>query len=259
MSQEWSHVGIRLDGLLRADLEKLAEAEDASISDLVRRAVQIYVSGGPEQWEKQQQTEIGRRARSNQQYILPPEVQIHGQWLLDLPDSARTFVMQAGRAIGSMESVQRACTRWYDFLKLSPFLMWYAEAHPPIPIDLPEQEQFRRIAQNMRIVECNDSFARINGYETGTDLTNLHLKEVYAEGSKGIYEMTIQLIRSGYRLADWLLTADPVEGPQQRSIAHVVGQVEGGYLTGLWGITQSLDPFDGELRPKKTGDGEVQA
>ncbi len=254
MTQEWSHVGVRLPESLRTRLEELAKEGKLSISDIVRQAAQVYLSGGAQSWEAQQMRRLERSSQSSSTLALLPEVRHSGEWLHSLSEENRQFVMRIGQALESCAGVKKAHQRWYEFLKISPFLVWYAEARPPIRVDLSEDQQVRAMAKKLRIVECNDSFARRNGYQRGAELCGVPLIDMYKEDNQGLQHFIRAFVRNGYQLFDQLATIEDAQGGERSTIASMVGQVKGGLLLDVWGMANPLDHFDGTLHQREAED-----
>lgn len=255
MTQEWSHVGVRLPASLRTRLEELAKEGELSISDLVRQATQVYLSGGAQSWEAQQMRRIERSTQSPCTLALLPEVLQSGEWLHSLSEENRHFVLRIGQALESCTGIKKAQQRWYEFLKISPFLVWYAEARPPIRVDLPEDDQVQAMAKNLRIIECNDSFARRNGYSSGLELYGLPLISMYRQDNHDLQHFIRAFVRNDYRIFDQLATIEDAQGEMHTSNASMVGQVEGGLLLDVWGMAHRLDHSDKTLRQRAPEEG----
>lgn len=240
MSHEWSHVGVRLTGSLRRRLEDLSAERSTSLSDLVRRGVQIYLSGGAEAWEARELQRVERQSGSAMIPAVDPEVRICGEWLQSLPDAVRSYVLKIGSALEACEDVQHSQARWYEYLKLTPVQMWYAELRPPLALDRPEAEQIASVFKNSRILECSESWARYVGAASAQSLLGASLDEIYEREDDGILAVAREFLRSGYRIENRLLETRVRSGRPQRTVSSLIGTIEAGLMVGIWAISQPV-------------------
>ncbi len=239
MQQEWSHVGVRLTPELRQRLEELAATEGASISDLVRRAVQIFLSGGPESWAARQLEALGRQGEDGTLAgsAMTPEVRVHGEWLHSLPEPARRFVFQIGHVLSGWPA-DGAGERWHEFVQLTPNQIWCLELDPPIPTHLDEDEQVERLMHRSRLVEANDAFARVHGLSAPTPLLGRSLAETLGTSGDELPALLRVLIRQNYRVEHHALTQIRPDGKSGSVSLSLFCQSEGGMLLRCWGVGQ---------------------
>jgi PAS domain-containing protein len=69
--------------------------------------------------------------------------------------------------------------RYRNFIEHSFEGVWLLAFDEPIPLDLPPEEQVRRIHYTGYIAECNDALARMYGYRRRDDLLGRRLLSLY--------------------------------------------------------------------------------
>ena len=90
--------------------------------------------------------------------------------------------------------------RYRNFIEHSFEGVWLLAFDEPIPLDLPPEEQVRRIQYTGYIAECNDALARMYGYRHRVDLLGQRLLGLYGGApNEENTRATQALVRSGYR------------------------------------------------------------
>ncbi len=113
------------------------------------------------------------------------------------------------------------------------------ELDRPIPIDLPEDEQIKRILHESYMTECNDSLAKMYGVAT-KDFVGKHLSETLDVNNPINVELTREFVRGGYRVVDREShEADP-DGNPKVFLNSMIGLVENGMLLRTWGIQRDI-------------------
>jgi PAS domain S-box-containing protein len=128
----------------------------------------------------------------------------------------RTFIAQ------STEGIRR-----YDFPE-------------PISIDLPEDEQVRRMLAEMYIGECNDTFARMYGLDDASQLVGKRLADLHLEQDPANLAGFHAFIRSGYKITDAETHEIDFQGRERYYLVSTIGIVENGCLVRAWGIQQDI-------------------
>ena len=135
---------------------------------------------------------------------------------------------------------RRAEERYRSFIAQSSEGVSRLEVDPPVPIDLPEDEQIDRLYRGARIAECNDAMARMYGYRearelVGTLLANLH--DVHDPANR---EQIRSFIRAGYRLEDSETREHAKDGKPRVFLNNVVGFIEDGQVVRVWGTQRDV-------------------
>lgn len=132
-------------------------------------------------------------------------------------------------------------SRYEDFIKYSTEGIFLLEYHPPIPIDLPAEEQYRLSVERGVITECNDAIARMYGYSSREEMIGARYKDIYQEeGIEENLEGNVEFIRAGYKLMDLETEEVDVNGEKVIFLNNAIGIIEDGYFTGTWGTQRDI-------------------
>jgi|GEM_PF-822540 len=105
---------------------------------------------------------------------------------------------------------------------------------PPIPVDLPADEQVALIMQSSIIEEANTVYSRLLGYQQPADYIgnkfSHHIDENSPESMRGIEEY----VRSGYKVHGILIHVKDNSGKDVSLLYNAIGIVEGNELKSSW-------------------------
>jgi PAS domain S-box-containing protein len=97
------------------------------------------------------------------------------------------------------QALQRSEANYRLFVSQSSEGIFCQALDRPIPVDLPEDEQIKRILYESYMAECNDSLAKMYGAAT-KDLVGKRLAETLDVNNPTNIELTREYIRGGYRV-----------------------------------------------------------
>jgi len=135
--------------------------------------------------------------------------------------------------------VEASEERYRAFVANSTEAIWRMETEKPISTALPVEEQVGQVLEFAYLAECNDSMARMFGFEHASELIGLRVKNLVQVDLHSIANLRA-FIRSGYRLADAELLAKDREGKIHHFLNTYLGVVEGGYLLRAWGVLRDV-------------------
>src|SRR6266545_534250 len=135
---------------------------------------------------------------------------------------------------------KRAEERYRSFIAQSSEGVSRLEIDPPVPINLPEEEQIDRLYAGARIAECNDAMARMYGFNEARELIGTLLADLHNVTDPTNREQIRAFIRAGYRLADSETREHDREGRPRVFLNNVVGFLEDGHLVRVWGTQRDL-------------------
>ena len=130
--------------------------------------------------------------------------------------------------------------RYRAFVVRNTDAMWRIEFDPPVPTDLPEQEQLARIYHSGYIAECNEAAARLLGRQKPEQLIGSGIEEIESASDPSVREATLISIRSGYRLTNFETTPLDAHGHRRHMLRNQVGIVQRGHLERIWGCTRDI-------------------
>ncbi|MET0650319.1 MAG: ATP-binding protein [Pyrinomonadaceae bacterium] len=125
--------------------------------------------------------------------------------------------------------------RYRAFIANSSEGIWRFEFERPVPTDLPEDEQVELFYRDGYLAECNDSAARMYGFDRGEEMVGGRVGDFLVREDPANVEYLRAFIRSGYRLTDAESVEIDREGRRRHFLNNLVGAVEGGRLLRAWG------------------------
>jgi len=135
---------------------------------------------------------------------------------------------------------KRAEERYRSFIAQSSEGVSRLEIDPPVPINLPEEEQIDRLYAGARIAECNDAMARMYGFNEASELLGTRLSDLHNVADPTNREQIRAFIRAGYRVSDSETREHDREGRPRVFLNNVVGFVENGQLVRVWGTQRDV-------------------
>ncbi len=138
------------------------------------------------------------------------------------------------------DALRKSEQRYRAFVARNDDAMWRIEFDPPVPTDLPEQEQLERIHQTGYLAECNDALAQLLGMEKAEQVVGSTVQGLALASDPAANEATLIAIRAGYRLTT--VETNPLDGQGNRR--HMLrsqwGIVEDGKLERIWGSNRDI-------------------
>jgi len=144
------------------------------------------------------------------------------------------------RSHEEQRTLREAEDRYRAFVANSTEGIYRIEFEPPIDVALPVDEQVRLAYANGRLAECNDAFARMYGYERGSELTGIGVGVLLPEADAAAVAHVRRVIESGYRVVD----AESEERARDGSTVWISNNIEGvperGLLHRIWGTQRDI-------------------
>lgn len=133
------------------------------------------------------------------------------------------------------EALRASEERYRSFVVNSSEGIWRFEAGRPIDTSLSADEQLELLARHGYMAECNDTMARMYGYERADDLTGAHIEVIRSAINPTIRINARMFIENGYRLLDAKSTGVDAQGRERFFSSNLTGVVVGGHLLRIWG------------------------
>jgi DNA-binding NarL/FixJ family response regulator len=114
------------------------------------------------------------------------------------------------------------------------------EMDSPMPVDLPEDEQIRRIICDSYVADCNDSQARMYGLNSARELIGKRLADMVNPDDPKNIELTRAFIRSGYRVLQRKSYEQDADGHPKIFVNSMTGVVVDGKLVLTWGVQSDI-------------------
>jgi PAS domain S-box-containing protein len=136
--------------------------------------------------------------------------------------------------------LQLSKERYRLFVGKSTEGIFRADAVPPIPIHLPEDEQIDRMFRDSLVAECNDAMAQMYGFDTAAELLGARMDKLLVREDPRNTEYLRAFIQNGYRIENAESREVARDGTPKVFLNNLVGIVEGGYLLGAWGTQRDV-------------------
>ncbi len=137
----------------------------------------------------------------------------------------------------SLDAVRAGEQKYRNFVEQSLEGIWFLTFDRPIPTSLPAEEQVKLIHERGYISECNDTLARMYGYNSSAELLGAHVFKLTTEDELNElnFQATLALVKGGYRVGSRETEERTRDGTKVYFLNSTVGIVKDGDLVGLWG------------------------
>ncbi|HYX83020.1 MAG TPA: PAS domain S-box protein, partial [Gemmatimonadales bacterium] len=135
---------------------------------------------------------------------------------------------------------KRAEERYRSFIAHSSEGVSRLEIDPPIPINLPDDEQIDAVYARGRIAECNDAMARMYGYAEAKELIGTKLSDLHDGADPTNREQIRRFIRAGYHITNSETREHDRNKRPRVFLNNVIGFVEDGHLVRVWGTQRDV-------------------
>ena len=136
--------------------------------------------------------------------------------------------------------LRRAEDRYRSFIAHSSEGIWRFELDEPIAANLPVEEQVRLIFERAYLAECNETVARMYGFERTEDIVGVRLTQLMDPKEEANWEYLRAFVRSGARLDN----AESVEfdryGRRKYFVNSLTGVIENGFFLRAWGMQRDV-------------------
>lgn len=143
------------------------------------------------------------------------------------------------------------------FLQLSEGMACY-RADQTLSIDLPEEEQAAFILDHTMVVECNDAYARMYGFECADAMIGASMAGVMSGSRQDKLEIVLGFIRNGYRSIDLEVSEQDASGRPIWTTNTVLGIVEDQRLVCAWGLQRDITAHKQALLALQRNEHDVQ-
>ncbi len=139
------------------------------------------------------------------------------------------------------DTIRRSEERHRGIIENSSTGTYLYEFDRPIPIDLPIEEQVRRIVTDGSIAIANDAQARMYGFERGEQLIGLRAIDLYQTLDNEANNSFLRaMVQNGYQIVDAVSEEFDRKGDPVVFSNDCLGTVENGHLVRIWGSQRDI-------------------
>lgn len=137
--------------------------------------------------------------------------------------------------------------KYRNFVEQSMEGIWLLGFDQPVSLDLSPEQQTELIYKYGYIMECNDTAARMYGYHSNAEFRGTRITDIDSEQSPSAdnFDAILQLVKSGYRLANRQTKQKRLNGETVYFLNNAVGVIENNNLVGLWGTQLDITVLKG--------------
>ncbi len=139
-----------------------------------------------------------------------------------------------------MENAADYEERYIAFIQNSTEGIWRFDTDEPVDTALPEDEQIEAFYRLGYLAEANDAFARMYGYEHGSQLVGARVSDLLVKEDPQNREYLQAFVRSGYRLADAQSVETDRDGCLRYFSNTLTGILRDGKLFRAWGTQRDV-------------------
>lgn len=157
----------------------------------------------------------------------------------------------------TLDALRRSHERYQAFVGNSSEGIFRVEVESPITLDLPEEEQIRRIVAQGRLAEYNDAFARMHG-TAPKEVAGALLADILNRHSDHGSAMLRAFVRSGCRNFQGEVHTTGADGVRRCLAASLNGIVQDGRLVRAWGVERDVTEQKRAAAERERLIGELQ-
>jgi signal transduction histidine kinase len=134
----------------------------------------------------------------------------------------------------------KSAERYRAFIQQSSEGIWRFEFEREIPAGFSPDEQIEFALQYGFLAECNEAMAKMYGFEKPDDLIGSRIRELFDLDDAANFNYFRSFIASGYRVTDAESHEKDRYGNDNYFLNNMVGVVENGVLTCIWGTKRHI-------------------
>jgi PAS domain S-box-containing protein len=140
----------------------------------------------------------------------------------------------------AQEALKMSEERFRVFVEQSTEAIWCFESPEPMPINLSEERQIKYLMETDCLTECNNTMARMYGFEDARQILGTKLKDFLDPVNPANIEYLRLFIRSKYRLINTELHDVYKDGRPKYLLNNMIGVIKEGRLVRMWGTQRDI-------------------
>jgi len=135
---------------------------------------------------------------------------------------------------------QRAEEKYYTFVKESGEGIWAYDLEPPLPMDLPIEEQLDLLYERAYMSEANDVLACMLGFKKGEELLGMRLNDFQPRTNPDNVAYVKNYVREKFNVTDFETSVFGSAGEKRILLSNILGVIEDGKLLRIWGTSRDI-------------------
>ena len=158
------------------------------------------------------------------------------------------------KRLGELKEAQ---ARFNYFIEHTSEGVYRVDYDPPVPIDLPYEEQYRLTRERGKFGEANLAIAKMYGYSSREEML---AAPYYAneDGYEASLKANIEFYRNGYKADDAETEEFTPSGEKAFFLNNAVGIVHDGFFLGIWGTQSDITPLKHLLAELEKKNAELE-
>ncbi|HUP45589.1 MAG TPA: PAS domain S-box protein [Thermoanaerobaculia bacterium] len=176
------------------------------------------------------------------------------------------FPIRSGDQVVAVGSITHDVTdrvtaeeRYRSFMANSSEGILRFEIDEPIDTSLPVEEQVQRMFDGAWLAECNDTVARMYGFESSDEIVGIRLPEMLDPGIDANRDLLREFVRSGYHLAGAESAEADRYGRRRYFVNTLNGVSENGRMVRAWGTRRDITEEKAAMERLRLSEERLQA
>ncbi len=140
----------------------------------------------------------------------------------------------------AQEALRISEERHRAFIEHSAEAIWCIEPLEPMPIGLSEERQIKYLMESGCLKECNDTMARMYGFENSEQILGAKVKDLLDPADPVNVGYLRSFIRSNYRVVNAETHVIDKNGKSKYFLNNMIGVIEGEKLVRVWGTQRDI-------------------
>ncbi len=141
--------------------------------------------------------------------------------------------------------------RYRSFVRQSSEGIWCFALNKPVSVNEPLEKQAESILNNGSLIECNEVFAEMTGYNSVSEMIGIPIRKILNLADSQKFNLMKKFISFGYKISDYETIESDRFGKSKHILNNLAGIIADNKLTHVWAtrrdVTERKD-FEQELR-----------
>ncbi len=142
-----------------------------------------------------------------------------------------------------IEALSEQLDKYHGFIAKVSEGIWRCDLPTPVPIDWDPERQVEYIFENGVMAECNETMAKMYGFDRSEEILGLALRQLLLPGEPQNRDYLKKFIKNGYRLNDSESIEQDRFGRPRYFVNNLVGVIEDAKLVGAWGTQRDVTAY----------------